>query len=311
MAKLTILDHKDIAVIADKYQLQIDRCAPIDGGDENSSFLLNSPEDDYVLTVYEKKSLPEVKQAALMLNHLAEYGYFTNRVIITTDGGSVFDYQGKSIILKTWIPGDTLRDKKQEDYRAVGMAIAELHQIPVPDFLPRDHPYGLGYMPDALGLGVDDEYESWLADKINYLQDHFPAHLPRAIIHADLFDDNIIYNQGRFQAIIDFGDACCYYKAYDLGSVLSGACMENGKLDFVQARDVLTGYLAICEVEADELVAIQYFSVYAGAAISAWQYVNNNVRRLDEAKKDKYKLAAQRTEHLFRIPRRRFETIFD
>jgi homoserine kinase type II len=311
LAKLTILDKRDIDVIADKYQLQIDRCAPIDGGDENSSFLLNSPEDDYVLTVYEKKSLPEVEQAVMMLNHLAEHEYFTNQVIVTTDGRSVIDYQDKSIILKTWIPGDTLRDKIQEDYRAIGKAIAELHQIPCPDFLPRDHPYGLGYMLDALGQGADDQYEAWLADIINYLQDHFPDHLPRSIIHADLFDDNIIYNQGRFQAIIDFGDACCYYKAYDLGSVLSGACMENGKLDFVQAREVLTGYQAICELEADEVAAIQFFCVYAGAAISVWQYVNNNVRRLDEAKKDKYKLAAQRTEHLFRIPRTKFETIFD
>jgi homoserine kinase type II len=308
MAKQTILDHKDIAAIADKYQLQIDRWAPIDGGDENSSFLLNSPEDDYVLTVYEKKSLPEVEQAVMMLNHLAEHEFFTNQIIITADGRSVTDYQGKCVILKTWVPGDTLRDKKQEDYRAIGKAIAELHQIPVPDFLPRDHPYGLGHMPEALGQG---EYEVWLADKINYLQDHFPAYLPRALIHADLFDDNIIYHQGRFQAIIDFGDACYYYKAYDLGSVLFGACMENGKLDFVQARGVITGYQEICELQADERAVIQYSSVYAGAAISAWHYVNHNVRGLDHAKKNKYKLAAQRTEHIFRIPQTKFKTILD
>jgi len=311
MAKLTNFDHRDIAVIADKYQLQIDRCTPIDGGDENSSFLLNSPEEDYVLTVYENKSLPEVEQTVMVLNHLAEHGYFTNQIIITTDGRSVVDYQGKFVILKTWIPGDTLRDKKQEDYCAIGKAIAELHQIPSPEFLPRDHPYGLGYMPDVLDQGVDDEFKTWLADKINYLQDHFPTHLPRAIIHADLFDDNIIYHQGRFQAIIDFGDSCYYYKTYDLGSVLSGACMENDKLNFVQARDVLTGYQEIWELEADEQAVIQYFTVYAGVAISAWQYVNNNVRRLDEAKKDKYKLVAQRTEHIFNIPQTRFKTIFD
>jgi len=311
MAKLTILDQKDIAAIGDKYQLQIDRWAPIDGGDANSSFLLNSPDDEYVLTVYEKKSKPAVEQVALMLNHLAEHEYFTNQIIITEDGRSVVDYRGKSVILKTWVPGDTLRDVKQEDYRAIGKAIAELHQIPAPDFLPKVHSFGLRYMPEALGHGVDGEYEAWLADKINYLQTHFPAHLPRALIHSDLFDDNIIYHQGQFQAIIDFGDACYYYKAYDLGSVLFGACMENGKLDFVQAKEVITGYQEICELEAGERAAIQYSSVYAGAAISAWHYVNHNVRGLDDAKKNKYKLAAQRTEHLFRIPQTKFKTILD
>jgi homoserine kinase type II len=200
---------------------------------------------------------------------LAEHAYFTNQIIYTVDGRPVLYYRGKSIILKTWIPGDTLRDKKQEDYRPIGKAIAELHQIPAPDFLPKVHSFGLRYMPEALGQGVDGEFEAWLADKINYLQDHFPAHLPRALIHSDLFDDNIIYHQGRFQAIIDFGDACYYYRAYDLGSVLFSACMENGKLDFVQARGVITGYQEICELEAGERAAIQFSSVYAGAAISA------------------------------------------
>ncbi len=311
MAKLTIFDRKDIAAIGDKYQLQIDRCTPIDGGDENSSFLLNSPEVDYVLTVYEKRSQPEVEQVALILNHLAEHEYFTNQIIFTADGRSVVDYRGKSIILKTWIPGDTLRDVKQEDYRAIGKAIAELHQIPAPDFLPKVHTFGLRYMPEALGHGVDGEFEAWLADKINYLQDHFPAHLPRAIIHSDLFDDNIIYHQGRFQAIIDFVNACYYYRAYDLGGVLFGACMENGKLDFVQAREVIAGYQEICELEAGERAVIQFSSVYAGAAISAWHYVNHNVRRLDEVKKDKYKLAAQRTEHLYQIPHSVFNTVLE
>lgn len=311
MAKQTKFDHKDITAIAEKYQLQIDHWAPIDGGDENSSFLLTSSDDQYVLTVFEKKDPAEVEQGARLLIHLAEHKYFTNQVILAAGGRIVIDYQGKPVSLKTWIPGDTLRDKRQSDYRSIGKAIAQLHQIPAPDFLPSEHRFGLKVMPKALGYGVDVEFEAWLAEKINYLQDHFPTHLPRSIIHSDLFDDNIIYHQGKFQAFIDFGDACYYYKVYDLGSVLFGACMQNGVLDLVQARDVIGGYREVVELDAGEQAVLQYSPVYAGAAISAWHYVHTKVHGLDETKKDKYKLAAQRTEHIYRIPSSEFNSVLD
>ena len=179
MAKYTKLTDADIAAITKIYGLKITRFEPIDGGDANSSFLLNSLKSDYVLTVYEKKTLAKVDRMALMLKHLAKSDYYTNQVISTPDGSCVVEYHTKPVILKNWIPGDTLRDTDQKDYRSIGEAIASLHQIPAPHLIPTDHPYGLVHMPKALGHGFDLEYETWLADKIDYLQDRFPRGLPR------------------------------------------------------------------------------------------------------------------------------------
>jgi len=311
MAKHTILTDVDITAITKIYGLEINRFEPIDGGDANSSFLLNSLKSDYVLTVYEKKTLAEVDRMALTLKHLAEYQYYTNQVISTPDGRCVVEYHNKPIILKKWIPGDTLRDTDQKDYRSIGEAIAKLHQIPAPHLIPIEHPYGLVHMLKALGHGFDLEFETWLTDKINYLHDYFPRDLPKAFIHGDLFDDNLIYHKGQFQAIIDFEDACYYYKAYDLGSVLFGSCMENNQLDINKARDMIRGYREIGKLEESESSAIQFFVIYAGAAISAWHYINNNIRRPDEAKKDKHKQASKPTEQIFQIPQLEFNSILD
>lgn len=78
MARHTILTDADIAAITKIYGLEITRFEPIDGGDANSSFLLNSLKSDYVLTIYEKKTLTEVDRMALMLKRLAEYEYYTD-----------------------------------------------------------------------------------------------------------------------------------------------------------------------------------------------------------------------------------------
>lgn len=310
MARHTNLVDADIAVISGKYGLNITRYEPIDGGDENSSFLLNASGDDYVLTFYEKKAFTVVEHLALLLNHLAEHGFFTNQVIPTSTGSFVSSYRDKPVILKNWIPGTTLRDRDQNDYRSIGRAIAELHQVPAPNFLPRELSYGLQRMPASLGHRLDPEYEAWLTDKITYLEDQFPADLPNVLIHGDLFDDNLIYHQGQFQAIIDFVDACHYYRAYDLGSVLFGACMVRGALDFVRARDVISGYLESGTLLADELAALQFFTVYACAAISSWHYLNNYLRQPADSHLKKYESAAQRTQHIFDIPQEEFNQIF-
>jgi homoserine kinase type II len=225
MARYTQLTDRDAYAIADAYGLKIIRWQPIAGGYENSSFLLNADQGDYVLTFYEKKSIAGAEYNVQLLNHLAEHGYQTNKVVNTIDGNLISAYRGKPLVLKTWIPGATLRDTVQADYRSIGRAVAKLHNIPAPDFLSQEHPYGLRSMPASLGHQGDHEFEDWLEAKLGYILSNFPAGLTKTLIHSDLFDDNIIFHRGQFQAIIDFGEACFHPRAYDLGSVLNGACM--------------------------------------------------------------------------------------
>ena len=311
MANLTNLVDADIAAISDLYGLEITRCQPISGGEENSSFLVKTRSQDYVLTFYEKRTFAEVENVASLLSHLAEHGFHTNRVLPTSRGSYVSDIQGKPFILKTWILGDTLRDTPQEDYRSIGQAIAQLHDIPAPVFLPREHRYGLKVMPDSLDHKVDLEYEAWLADKIAYIQDNIPADLPQALIHCDLFDDNIIYLNGRFEAIIDFGDACHYTRAYDLGSVLFGACMVNGELNMQRASEVVNGYQMRLALEPSEQAAIQFFAIYDGAAISAWHYLHTYLGKPAELRGDKYQSAAMRTDHIFQLNPSDFDSLLN
>ena len=201
------LDPKDMATISKNYDIKFEKCTPIEAGEENTSFLLHSAENEFVLTIYEQKSFQHVEYLCLIMDHLRENNYYTNRLVSTADGKFLFEVEDKPAVLKRWIPGVTLRDSEQSDYRVLGQAIARLHQIPAPQFLPKAHPYGLEQMSGTLGLRIDLPYESWLSEKIDYLIRNLNTELPKTFIHGDLFDDNILYHQGRFKAIIDFEDA--------------------------------------------------------------------------------------------------------
>lgn len=306
MAQYTQINEQDIRIIANRYRININDFTPIEAGEANSSFLLDSDEKRYILTICDGKSLSEVDKLAKVLIQLANHGYLTSRVCFTADGTPVTKLDGKPAMLKTWLPGTTLRDQEQGDYRPIGQAIARLHNIPVPDGLPDDLPYGLARMSNAIGKGIDCEYEQWLVHKINHISETLPVGLPKGFIHGDLFADNILYQQGESVAIIDFEDACNYYLAYDLGSALFGSCIKDRKLDFKRSRDLINGYIGIRQLSEQEWCSIQFFAVYAGAAISAWHYLAHNVYHPDSKKSTKHALSVQVTEYISNIPKDEF-----
>ena len=73
----------------------------------------------------------------------------------------------------------------------VGAAIAQLQAIPVPEFLPTNHPYGFETYSFLLDKEIDIDYEAWLAERKASLALTIQLDLLRGLIHGDVFYDNI------------------------------------------------------------------------------------------------------------------------
>ena len=63
-----------------------------------------------------------------------------------------------------------------------------------------------------------------------FLETRWPRGLPRGIIHADLFTDNVFFIGEEVSGLIDFYFACTDSFAYDVAICLNAWCFESGRL---------------------------------------------------------------------------------
>lgn len=100
-----------------------------------------------------------------------------------------------------------------------------------------------------------------LCDEMAFLADHPDTGLPRGVIHADLFKDNVLLNGNEVAGFIDFYYACDGNFMYDLAiAVNDWARTANNVLDKILADGFLRGYESIrplSEAERDYYLVAQ------------------------------------------------------
>ena len=96
-----------------------------------------------------------------------------------------------------------------------------------------------------------------------------PKNLPKGIIHADLFNDNIFFIQDKFSGIIDFYFSCEDYFAFEIAICFNALCFEGlkGNLSFnvTKAKNFIEGYTSVRKLTEEEKDSIKVLS--QGAAL--------------------------------------------
>ena len=293
MARYTKLNQEDIQLLADDYNLKIIEFSVLDGGNGNSSYILKTEQESYVLTVCDEKEIDEVYKMGHLLLLLEAHNIPCNRLIPPIKSKILTTFSTndgvKPVMLKGYIEGRVVEQLDETMLSQVGMQAAKLNLIRPPDYLPTHHPYGRQLFSRVVGLNIDDKYESWLVKEIKYLELHILDNLPRGLIHGDLFYDNMLFDSlssmpGGFKAIIDFEEACHYHLIFELGMGILGICVNDIRVDLVKARALVNGYQQVRPLAQIEKESLQLFVRYAAVATSYWRFNKYNI---EEPTKDR------------------------
>ena len=265
MAVYTEIPDEEFAAFMAGYDLgSVTSVKGIAEGVENSNFLLVADSGQFILTLYEKRVDPaDLPFFIGLMEHLAGRGLSCPLPVRDRGGNALNRLADRPAAIVTFLPGLWVRRPKAEHCGAVGEALARLHLAGKGFALNRRNALSVeGWRPlfnqcggraDTVlpGLGAEIEHE------LAHLEQHWPRDLPQGIIHADLFQDNVFFLDGRLSGLIDFYFACNDMLAYDVAICINAWCFEpDGSLNVTKARALLAAYRAVRPFSPEEIAAL-------------------------------------------------------
>lgn len=269
MAVYTEVSDEDLAIFLADYDVgALLSMKGIAEGVENSNFLLHTERGSFILTLYEKRVVPEDLPFFLgLMEHLAGQGLVCPRPVTTRAGAALGRLAGRPAAIVTFLEGLSVRRPAQEHCAETGAALADLHRFGANFPQQRANALSLaGWRPlyesaradaDTICNGLSD----FLAAELAFLEAHWPTDLPQGIIHADLFPDNVLFLGEKVSGLIDFYFACTDAFAYDLAICLNAWCFEpDGAYNITKGSRMIAAYqgkrvLSPREVEALPVLA--------------------------------------------------------
>jgi len=242
-------------------------------GVENSNFLLHTSSGFFILTLYEKRVSPADLPFFLNLTeHLAARGLTCPQPIRSRSGEALGHLAKRPAAIFTFLDGMWIRRPKVAHCGAVGDALAKLHLAGADFAMTR--PNGLSVdgwrslfttaasRADTVQRGLSQAIGSELA----LLERDWPRDLPRGVIHADLFPDNVFFLGDRVSGLIDFYFACTDALAYDVAICLNAWCFEpDHSYNITKGRALLRAYMRARKLTALEIAGLP--TLCRGAAL--------------------------------------------
>lgn len=225
-------------------------CKGIAEGVENSNFMLGTERGTYFLTLYEKRVDPADLPFFLgLMEHLAARGIPCPTPIHAKNGKALGQLAGRPAAIITFLPGMWHKRPTAIHCAALGQAAARMHQAADDFTLRRPNALSVKGWRPLLEASAPRAHEVMagltgeLQTELDFLEANWPSSLPQGVIHADLFNDNVLFLQDRISGLIDFYFACNDALAYDIAICLNAWCFETDRsFNTTKARALLSSY---------------------------------------------------------------------
>ena len=252
MAVYTQISIDELNLFLSKYNIDnINEFSGIKGGTSNSNYLLTADNKKFILTIFEERTNQENLPFYFdLMNHLNAHDIKCPEVIKDKQGNFSNSIKQKHAVITSFLTGSSLEKIKPIHCSNLGLTIAKMHNASEKLNIKRENELGfdkLGIIIEKLKTykkHIDDEKLKFIEDEFLFLSKEINKDLPSGIIHADLFPDNIFFEENNLTGIIDFYFSCNDFYAYEIAICLNAWCFEDSNNEFnpTKAKYLLGSY---------------------------------------------------------------------
>jgi homoserine kinase type II len=237
----------------------------IHAGVENTNYFLTTTQGQWVLTLFERLGAEQLPYYLRLMQHLASHGIPVPAPQAAPDGTLLHVVAGKPAAVVTRLPGSHRLAPAAAQCAQVGEMLARMHRAGASFGLAQPHLRGLAWWTETVPQvlpHVDAEQSALLAAELEFQQQlaASPAGraLPRGPIHADLFRDNVMFDDtagpDRLCGVFDFYFAGTDMLLFDLAVCLNDWCAdpESGRLVEERAAALVAAYELVRPLEGAE-----------------------------------------------------------
>ncbi|MEO7400846.1 MAG: homoserine kinase [Polaromonas sp.] len=231
------------------------------GGIENTNYFVDTERGQYVLTLFERLNFEQLPFYLHLMKHLATHGIPVPDPVADAKGNILHRLKGKPAAVVNKLSGHSELAPTQVHCAGVGDMLARMHLAGL-DY-PRRQPNlrGLSWWNDTVPLVLpyltpaqhslilgELAYQNHIAESAAYRS------LPRGAIHADLFRDNVMFENSRLTGFFDFYFAGHDTFLFDIGICLNDWCieLESGALDAARADAFMAAYQRVRPLSPQE-----------------------------------------------------------
>ena len=267
MAVFTKLNLEDFNNIIVEYDIgELKSFSPINEGVENTNYLLETTKDKFIFTIFEKRvNYDEVPFFLDLMDFLSVNNFISPKVLKKKNKANHFTYNNKLGIIISFLEGSNKEEVNNDLCFDLGVNLARMH-ISLRKFQGRRENNLGAKNIDLLYSSLKEFIEPDIISVIekNLLKISSQEDLPKSIIHADLFPDNVFVKNKKISGIIDFYFSCYDAMILDIAICINSWCFDKKNI-FISLRymKIIEGYNSVRELESKEKLLLNDFCIFA------------------------------------------------
>ena len=234
MAVFTPVTEEQAALLMSQLGLgELTELRGIEGGIENTNYFATTDLGDYVLTLFERLNHEQLPFYLYLMKHLAEKGIPVPNPAANSEGDILHTLCDKPAAVVNRLLGKSQLTPDAVHCAAVGAMMARMHLAGEDYNRSQPNLRGLAWWNDTVPVVLPylEEDQARLLQSELAFQNHIAQSaayqaLPKGPVHADLFRDNVMFDDEKLTGFFDF-----YFAGNDTWLFDLSVCMNDWCID--------------------------------------------------------------------------------